>query len=151
MFIVEKGDLSVYLPEPRPSSKMAPAPSSSSSSSSSRRLGKAPAAVGAGGPADTRHSGSGKSESSAGDGDSDAFVGREEKGLGADGWKRRRHGKLVRHYTAGDFFGERSLLLDKPRGATIVADSPARLIKVTKNLFASVAFSVKGLLISAVR
>jgi len=133
MYIVEKGELSVYLPHPKPYGAAVPGVLSS-----------------AGG--DRPQSGAGMSEDSSShqdDAESGALL-THSSARNAK-LKNKKHGKLVRHYTAGDFFGERSLLLDRPRGATIVADSASRLIKVTKHLFASVAFSVRGLLISAVR
>ena len=47
----------------------------------------------------------------------------------------RRKGRKVNTMEAGDFFGEISLVANRPRTATVIATSPVRLLVVTDRAF----------------
>lgn len=52
----------------------------------------------------------------------------------ADAYKSGAEG-VVKHYEKGDFFGELALLNDKPRAATIVANTEVKVATLGKNAF----------------
>lgn len=46
-----------------------------------------------------------------------------------------RGGRTVKRYTAGDYFGEAALLLDRPRGADVVAETAVDLLVIERDDF----------------
>lgn len=46
-----------------------------------------------------------------------------------------RGGRTVKRYTAGDYFGEAALLLDRPRGADVVAETQVELLLIERDEF----------------
>jgi CRP-like cAMP-binding protein len=46
-----------------------------------------------------------------------------------------RSGKLIARLTAGDFFGEMSLIDGKPRTATVIAETPVTLLVIHRRSF----------------
>lgn len=60
-------------------------------------------------------------------------------------------GPVVGHLSRGDFFGERALLTNAPRAASIVADTQIRCFVIKRTLFEAVVSSISGLLGDAMR
>ena len=46
-----------------------------------------------------------------------------------------RGGRTVKRYTAGDYFGEAALLLDRPRGADVIAETQVELLAIERDEF----------------
>lgn len=46
-----------------------------------------------------------------------------------------RGGRTVKRYTAGDYFGEAALLLDRPRGADVIAETAVDLLAIERDDF----------------
>lgn len=56
-----------------------------------------------------------------------------------------RNGKVIGRLTAGDFFGEMSLIDGKPRTATVIAETPVVLLVVHRRAFGHMLDTVPGL------
>jgi len=54
--------------------------------------------------------------------------------------------KSIMNYEAGDYFGERALLTDKPRAANIVATSDCRVLTLDRPSFQRVLGPVSDIL-----
>ena len=64
----------------------------------------------------------------------------------------RRKGRKLSSLAAGDFFGEIALVSDTPRTATVVAETPVRLLVITGQSFRRLlndAPSIQGKVLSA--
>jgi CRP-like cAMP-binding protein len=68
------------------------------------------------------------------------------EGMDASSLSAAETGPVVGHLARGDFFGERALLTNAPRAATIVSESPMRCLIIKRSLFQAVVSSISGLL-----
>lgn len=61
------------------------------------------------------------------------------------GARVQRNGKVIARLTAGDFFGEMSLIDGKPRSATVIAETPVTLLAIHRRSFNYLLDTIPGM------
>lgn len=171
MFVIEEGDVSVYkrgasVATPVPSTDvLQPMNASDRRSSTIAAIGGSPTLTGLSSRypnvAGNRNSGQFTRSGSVTERDTGSLAGTDNgtgdsstdpsNGNGGNASPTADLGPCVGHLTKGDFFGERALLTNAPRAASIVSDTPVRCFVIKRSLFESLITSLHALLGDALR